>query len=191
MCLGTSARSWALACLWNVGHERLGRWEAQGLHPAWIRRGWFDISGGDWTPHLDSADRCLRLWIHVRHALMNASSQAIWQAKVAPDVQGRVFAIRRMIAWSSGLIAPLLAAPLADYVFKPGMAEGGALAVLLGPIVGVGANHGVGVLISVLGLFSVGVCVLSFFSRSIRNVETDLPDHATVPVTEANIQSAD
>jgi MFS transporter, DHA3 family, macrolide efflux protein len=110
--------------------------------------------------------------------LMNASSQAIWQAKVAPDVQGRVFAVRRTIAWSSGLIAPLFAAPLADYVFKPGMAEGGALASVIGPIVGVGANHGVGVLISVLGLFSVGVCMLSFFSRSIRNVEIDLPDHA-------------
>jgi MFS family permease len=118
--------------------------------------------------------------------LLNASSQAIWQSKVAPDVQGRVFAIRRMIAWSSGLIAPLLAAPLADYVFKPGMADGGALASVLGPIIGVGANHGVGVLISVLGLLSVGVSVLAFFNPHIRNVETDLPDHAAVPATEAN-----
>jgi MFS transporter, DHA3 family, macrolide efflux protein len=108
--------------------------------------------------------------------LMNASSQAIWQAKVAPDVQGRVFAVRRTIAWSTGLVAPLLAAPLADYVFKPGMAEGGALASLLGPIVGVGVNHGVGVLIGVLGLLSVGVSVVSFFNRHIRNVELDLPD---------------
>jgi MFS transporter, DHA3 family, macrolide efflux protein len=116
--------------------------------------------------------------------LLNASSQAIWQAKVAPDVQGRVFAIRRMIAWSSGLIAPLLAAPLADYVFKPGMTKGGALASLLGPIIGVGANHGVGVLISVLGLLSVVVCVLAFFNRSIRNVEVDLPDHVTAATPE-------
>jgi DHA3 family macrolide efflux protein-like MFS transporter len=123
--------------------------------------------------------------------LMNASSQAIWQAKVAPDVQGRVFAVRRTIAWSSGLVAPLLAAPLADYVFKPGMAEGGALASVLGPIVGVGANHGVGVLISVLGLLSIGVSVLAFSNHSIRNVETDLPDHAAVAATEANTQPTD
>jgi MFS family permease len=121
--------------------------------------------------------------------LMNASSQAIWQAKVAPDVQGRVFAIRRMIAWSSGLIAPLLAAPLADYVFKPGMTAGGALAPLLGPIVGVGANHGVGVLISVLGLLSLGVTILALSNRSVRNVEIDLPDHvaAAVPDTPTNL----
>ena len=111
--------------------------------------------------------------------LMNASSQAIWQAKVAPDVQGRVFALRRTIAWSSQIVAPLLAAPLADYVFKPAMSEGGGLASILGPIVGVGANHGIGVLISFLGLLSVLVCVVGFSSRSIRNVETDLPDHVT------------
>lgn len=107
--------------------------------------------------------------------LMNASSQAIWQAKVAPDVQGRVFAIRRMIAWSTGLVAPLLAAPLADYVFKPGMTEGGFLASLLGPLVGVGANHGVGVLIGVLGLLSGCVSLVAFSNRDIRNVELDPP----------------
>jgi MFS family permease len=111
--------------------------------------------------------------------LLNASSQAIWQSKVAPDVQGRVFAVRRTIAWSTGLIAPLLAAPLADYVFKPGMAQGGALASFLGPIVGVGANHGVGVLISLLGILTGVVSVIAFFVRPIRNVEIDLPDQVT------------
>jgi hypothetical protein len=54
--------------------------------------------------------------------MMNASSQAIWQSKVAPDVQGRVFGVRRMIAWSAQIVGPLLAAPLADHVFKPAMA---------------------------------------------------------------------
>jgi DHA3 family macrolide efflux protein-like MFS transporter len=109
--------------------------------------------------------------------LMNASSQAIWQAKVAPDVQGRIFALRRTIAWSSQIVAPLLAAPLADYVFKPGMAEGGVLAGIFGPIFGVGENHGVGVLISILGVAMTLLCALFFFNRSIRNVEIDLPDH--------------
>jgi MFS family permease len=111
--------------------------------------------------------------------LMNASSQAIWQAKVAPGVQGRVFALRRTIAWSSQIVAPLLAAPLADSIFKPGMAQGGALASIFGPIVGVGENHGVGVLISVLAMIMTVVCVLAFLSNPIRNVELDLPDHVS------------
>jgi MFS transporter, DHA3 family, macrolide efflux protein len=107
---------------------------------------------------------------------MNACSQAIWQAKVAPDVQGRVFAVRRTIAWSAGLIAPLLAAPLADKVFKPAMAEGGSMAAVLGPIFGVGAGRGVGVLITLVGLLSLIVAVVSLFNPIIRNVERDLPD---------------
>jgi len=118
--------------------------------------------------------------------LMNASSQAIWQVKVAPDIQGRVFALRRTIAWSSQIIAPLLAAPLADYVFKPGMKEGGALASIFGPIVGVGENHGIGVLIGVLSIMMMVVCVLAFMNNTLRNVEIDLPDHVAAPTTSTN-----
>ncbi len=108
---------------------------------------------------------------------INASSQAIWQAKVAPDVQGRVFAVRRAIAWSSGVVAPLLAAPLADYTFKPSMAIGGAWASVLGPIFGFGASRGVGVLISLVGLLSAGVSVVALLTPLVRRVELDLPDH--------------
>jgi MFS family permease len=116
--------------------------------------------------------------------LMNASSQAIWQAKVAPDVQGRVFGVRRTIAWSTQIVAPLLAAPLADNIFKPAMAPGGALARVFGPLIGVGANHGVGLLISFLGLSSVLISLAAFSSPYIRNVERDLPDHKAESVPE-------
>lgn len=34
--------------------------------------------------------------------ILNASNQAIWQAKLDPDVQGRVFAVRRLIATFGG-----------------------------------------------------------------------------------------
>jgi DHA3 family macrolide efflux protein-like MFS transporter len=112
---------------------------------------------------------------------MNASSQAIWQSKVAPDVQGRVFGVRRMIAWSAQVAAPLLAAPLVDHVFKPAMSAGGLLAPVLSPVFGAGANRGVGVLISLLGLLSVGLVLVAFANRHIRNVESDLPDHNTSP----------
>ncbi len=108
---------------------------------------------------------------------VNACSQAIWQAKVAPDVQGRVFAVRRTIAWSAQMISPLLAAPLADYVFKPGMAAGGVLAPVLSPIFGAGAGRGVGVLISLVGLLSTAVAIIALLIPRIRRVELDLPDH--------------
>jgi MFS family permease len=106
----------------------------------------------------------------------NACSQAIWQAKVAPDVQGRVFAVRRTIAMSASLIAPLLAAPLADYIFKPAMAAGGVLASILGPIFGVGSSRGVGVLLSLVGLLVAGVSLIALLTPLVRRVELDLPD---------------
>ena len=109
--------------------------------------------------------------------IINAASQAIWQVKVAPDLQGRVFAFRRTIAWSAGLIAPLLAAPLADYIFKPGMAPGGALAPVIGPIFGVGASRGVGVMISLVGLSITLLAVITLNIPRLTSVEMDLPDH--------------
>jgi DHA3 family macrolide efflux protein-like MFS transporter len=108
---------------------------------------------------------------------MNACSQAIWQAKVAPDVQGRVFAVRRAIAWSAQIISPLLAAPLADLLFKPAMTEGGALAGWFGPIFGVGPSRGVALLISLVGVLSILVPLAALMSRSTRRVELDLPDY--------------
>lgn len=110
---------------------------------------------------------------------MNASSQAIWQAKVAPDVQGRVFAVRRTIAMSAGILAPLLAAPLADSVFKPAMTEGGFLAQFLGPLFGVGTGRGVGVLISLVGLLTAIVSLIALLIPPVRRVELDLPDFET------------
>ena len=56
--------------------------------------------------------------------LTNASNQAIWQTKVAPDVQGRVFAARRLIAQFTLLPGLLLAGPLSDRLFEPAMAAG-------------------------------------------------------------------
>ena len=43
--------------------------------------------------------------------IVNACSQAIWQSKVAPDVQGRVFSVRRMIVWCMIPVAHLTARP--------------------------------------------------------------------------------
>ncbi|MCL5999026.1 MAG: hypothetical protein M1546_23645 [Chloroflexi bacterium] len=57
-------------------------------------------------------------------AIMTGSSQAIYQAKVPPDVQGRVFAARRMIAFLTNPLSPLIAGVLADRVLEPVMRTG-------------------------------------------------------------------
>ncbi|MCZ2123206.1 MAG: MFS transporter [Anaerolineales bacterium] len=70
--------------------------------------------------------------------LMNASNQAIWQAKIAPDLQGRVFSARRLIAWLTNPISPILAGALADFVFEPQMQTTTALSRAFDFLVGTG-----------------------------------------------------
>jgi hypothetical protein len=50
--------------------------------------------------------------------ITTGSSQAIWQSKLAPDVQRRVFAVRSTIALSMSTLSYILAGPLADKVFE-------------------------------------------------------------------------
>ena len=109
--------------------------------------------------------------------IVNASSQAIWQSKVAQDVQGRVFSVRRMIAWSTTPLAYLLAGPLADRVFKPLLVEGGPLAGSLGHVVGVGPGRGTGLLFMVIGMLTIlAILFLGYLNPRVRNLEDELPD---------------
>src|SRR3990172_4785526 len=86
--------------------------------------------------------------------IINGSNQAIWQKKVAPDLQGRVFSIRRVIAWFVTPVAMLIAGPLADFVFEPGMRSGGGMAALFAGLVGSAPGSGMGLVFIFGGLLA-------------------------------------
>lgn len=109
-------------------------------------------------------------------AVTLAASQAIWQSKVEPGVQGRVFAVRRMIAWSTLPFAYVIAGPLADKVFVPLLVPGGPLAATAGRVLGVGPGRGIGLLFVVLGSFVVLISALGFLSPRLRAIEDESPD---------------
>jgi hypothetical protein len=109
-------------------------------------------------------------------AIINGCSQAIWQSKVALEVQGRVFAVRRMVALSSMPLAYFVAGPLADRVFEPMLAPGGALAGTVGALIGVGKGRGIGFLLMVLGIFMVAGLAFAFANPRLRKLEDGLPD---------------
>jgi Na+/melibiose symporter-like transporter len=116
----------------------------------------------------------------------NGASQAIWQAKVAPDVQGRVFAARRLIAWLSGPVTPLLAGALADFVTEPAMRSPTWLAATFGPLVGTGPGSGMALQFVFAGLGYMGVVLFVFlFAPAVRELEDRLPDHDAVASTNS------
>jgi MFS family permease len=108
---------------------------------------------------------------------INGSNQAIWQAKVAPDIQGRVFSIRRLIAWFVSPLAMLIAGPLADQVLEPAMQAGTGWAATLGKVVGTGPGSGIAILFIVCGALASLVGLGGYLVRVVRDAETLLPDH--------------
>lgn len=118
--------------------------------------------------------------------LVNGSNQAIWQSKVAPDVQGRVFSARRLIAWFTNPITPIIGGTLADFVLEPAMRTQSGLTSIFGGLVGSGPGAGMGLLIFLTGLGSILVGLGGYLFPAIRNAEDILPDHDQLkPAQEA------
>jgi MFS family permease len=113
----------------------------------------------------------------------NGASQAIWQSKVAPDVQGRVFSARRMIAWSVGPITPILAGLLADHVTEPAMRTQTWLAQTFGWLVGNDPGSGMALQFVMTGIaYMLAAMITYLFFPHVRNLEDELPDHDQTPV---------
>ncbi len=118
-----------------------------------------------------------------------SANQAIWQNRVAPDVQGRVFAIRQAFIQATPLLAYLLTGPLTDKVFEPLLKVGGPLAGNVGQIIGVGTGRGAGLLFVCAGLFLVLVSAIGYLSPRLRLVENESP--AIKPERVAVVKSRD
>jgi MFS family permease len=111
--------------------------------------------------------------------VIGSCSQATWQVKTPPDVQGRVFAVRRMIAWSSMPLSYLLAGPLADHVFTPLLLQGGPLANSVGRIIGVGPGRGIALFFVIMSILVMAATGVGFLYPRLRRLEVELPDMIT------------
>ncbi len=110
--------------------------------------------------------------------IINGSNQAIWQLKVAPEVQGRVFSVRRFIAQITAPISMAIAGPLADQVFEPALqAPKSWLTLLLSSIFGSEPGGGMSLIMLLSGILIAVVSLVAYRITPLREVEKLIPDH--------------
>jgi hypothetical protein len=126
---------------------------------------------------------------HLTIAVVYGSNQAIWQSKVAPAVQGRVFATQQMIARAASPLAYLTAGPMADRVFEPLLAADGVLSSSVGQVIGAGSGRGIGLLFIMMGIVKIGITLVGQFQPAIRNVEGNLADASAVHEVQSTLHT--
>lgn len=107
--------------------------------------------------------------------MVNASFMSIMQAKVPPDLQGRVFAALSQVSIGLMPVAFALVGPLADRVFEP--AVGGPGWDLVAPLVGSRPGAGMGLIMLTAGSTITLLTAFVYSRRSTRRMEADLPDY--------------
>ena len=128
--------------------------------------------------------------IGVTFMFMFGLNRVIWQVKAAPEVLGRISSLRMALGSGASSIGVLVAGPLAQHVFEPMMAEGGALAGSFGPIIGVGEGRGMALMYIIEGLVLIGFVIASVLTRRIRLMEDLIPDYSPPAEQPAGLASA-
>lgn len=106
-----------------------------------------------------------------------AADRTIWQNKVAPALQGRVFAVQLMLRNSLFPLGFFLAGPLADRLFEPAMQPGGAWAATFGNLVGTGPGAGMALMFVGTAIVGTIISLGGYLWPAVRNVEQALPDY--------------
>lgn len=102
---------------------------------------------------------------------INAGQNCIMYKNIPTEVQGRIFAVRNAIQFSTIPIAIILGGALADYVFEPFMQSENVFAGLLRMLVGEGNGSGMAVMFLCTGVLGFITSICWYRNRQIR--ETD------------------
>jgi MFS family permease len=107
---------------------------------------------------------------------IGAGNEAIWQAKVPPAIQGRVFSARHSLGQLLVPLGYLVGGILADRWLEPAMTVGGSLAPVFGAVIGTGPGAGVALMFAGTAILGATWCLAMYLVPAVRHVETALPD---------------
>jgi len=110
--------------------------------------------------------------------MINAVAQSLLQAKIPPDIQGRVFALLGQVSQFLIPLAFLLVGPFVDNVVEPAVATEGWSAVA--PLVGSEPGSGMGLVMVGAGALLVVLTIFAYAQPRVRSVESERPDYVPV-----------
>ena len=106
-------------------------------------------------------------------AFINAGQMVILYKRVPEEVQGRIFAVRNALQFSTIPLGILLGGFLADYVFEPCMITENPVSNFLKIIVGTGAGSGMAVMFLCTGILGALFSLFSYYQKDIRELEVE------------------
>ena len=98
---------------------------------------------------------------------VNTSADVLVRRNIPEEKQGRAWGLIGILSQFGFVVAYAVAGPLADYVFKPLLVEGGALTSTVGRVIGVGESRGIGLLLILSGLL---VALLAVCMRKVKSI---------------------
>ncbi len=101
---------------------------------------------------------------------INAGQMTILYQNVPKEIQGRIFAVRNAIQFSSIPLGILLGGILSDYVFEPFMYNENAVTLFLRMLVGEGAGSGMAVMFLCTGISGALFSFVFYYRKDIHNL---------------------
>ena len=106
--------------------------------------------------------------------LVGGCNQVIWLSKTDAEIQGRVFALRRVVGLGMMPISKLIIGPLSDHVFEPLMKPDGLVGqTAIGSFMGTGQGRGIALMIFIIGIISLITPLLISRLTIFRNLKID------------------
>lgn len=99
-----------------------------------------------------------------------AGQNLILYKKIPENIQGRVFAVKNAVQYSTIPFGILLGGYLSDYVFEPFMHLNSDVVTLLEKIVGTGAGNGMAVMFLCTGICGFTMSIFSLFCKEIQKL---------------------
>lgn len=120
--------------------------------------------------------RSPRVWLPAQFCsscnfpLMDSSETAIWMATVAPEIQGRVFAVNSLLGQCLSALAAIVAGPLGDRLIEPAMTSPARLSQWLGGIFGSAPGAGFALIYTTCALSMVVIGIYGFYRSLITRL---------------------